>query len=173
MKKLERILRFLFIRLIFMVYCLLCVWRVLLITKDNQYWFLLIFVLGIVIESGIILWIRQAYELKSFMPSTLFFLFCVIPSIWITCLNDVHLKENYHQRANSNEIKIKSFLNTLGVKSRSKRQFNDNVFPGTTTSATSYPLDFIWKNIIQQNMHAIPRKVNSNDCCVFKVRFKN
>lgn len=166
MKKLERILRFLFIRLVFMVYCLLCVWKVLLITKDNQYWFLLVFILGIVIESGLMLWLRQAYEFKQFMPSTLFFLFCVIPSIWITCLNDVQLKKHYHQKANMNEMKIKSFLHTLDATSRSKRQFESAL---TEPTAASYPLDYLWEKIIPKNLHNFPEQSDGVDCCVFKV----
>jgi hypothetical protein len=74
MKKLERILRFLFVRLILMSFCLLCIWRVLVITKQGYYWGLMICVVGLVFESGFMLWLRSAKESEKFVIFTVFLL---------------------------------------------------------------------------------------------------
>ena len=64
MKKLERILRFLFVRFMFISYCLLCLWRILEITKQAYFWGLILSVVGILAESGLMLWLRSAKELE-------------------------------------------------------------------------------------------------------------
>ncbi len=166
-----------------MAYCLLCIWRVLHETKQNYYLFLLVFVIGIVFETGLMLWLHSARELDKIMPSTLLFLLCVIPCIFMTVLNEAQLKQKFQKVANKHENEIKEFVVSLEL---SKDPFKIQLKSGTTTS--TYAEDLLWKNIIPKSYEDITRrtpyydairkqleiskkKEETVECCVVKVSY--
>lgn len=64
MKILLRILRAIFIRMVFIAFSLLCIWRVTVISANNLYWLMLISVLLMLIETAIVVWLRTGKEFE-------------------------------------------------------------------------------------------------------------
>lgn len=109
------------------------------------------------------------------MVSTLFFLICVLPSIWIMCLNETNLKAKFQEEASKHENEIKNFVMSLDLTGES-RLFNNR--PNAFDTATiAYPEDLLWQNIIPKSYEDITRKTplhkarSDIDCCVVKVSY--
>ena len=64
MKTFLRILRALLIRLVFMGYSLLCIWRVTFISDNKYYWLMMMSVGLLLIETAILLWLRAGKEFR-------------------------------------------------------------------------------------------------------------
>ena len=62
-----RILRAIFIRMVFIAYSLLCIWRVTVISANNLYWLMLISVLLMLIETAIVVWLRTGKEFEGWV----------------------------------------------------------------------------------------------------------
>ncbi len=164
-----------------MTYCLLCIWRVVHETKQTYFLLLLVFVIAIIFETGLMLWFNSARELKKFMPSTLFFLLCVIPCIFITVLNEAKLKQKYQKIAHKHENEIKEYVLSLELP---KDPFNSPIISAAST--LNYSEDLLWKNIIPKSYEDITRKTPYYDaifkqqqnkksenieCCLVKVSY--
>jgi hypothetical protein len=64
MKQVTRVTSALFIRLLFIAYGLLCVWRVAYITANGYYWLMLISIGFLLVETGIVVWLRCGKEFQ-------------------------------------------------------------------------------------------------------------
>jgi hypothetical protein len=59
-----RILRALTVRVIFMAYSLLCIWRVTFVSDNKYYWLMIISIGFLLIETAILLWLRAGKEFR-------------------------------------------------------------------------------------------------------------
>jgi hypothetical protein len=59
-----RILRALIVRVIFMAYSLLCIWRVTFVSDNKYYWLMIISIGFLLIETAILLWLRAGKEFR-------------------------------------------------------------------------------------------------------------
>ena len=82
------------------------------------------------------------------MPSVLFFLLCVIPSVWIMTLHDVSLKTKLHAETGRHENEIQTFVQSLQITANTEKLLADNI-------QLQYPEDLLWKNIIPKNYEDI------------------
>lgn len=79
-------------RLLFILHSLIAIWRVT-ITTGQLYWLMCIVFSLLIVETGIVLFIRRGHEWKWFTPCLLFYLAAVVPPIWILELD----KLRFHQ----------------------------------------------------------------------------
>lgn len=115
------------------------------------------------------------------MPSTFFFLLCVIPSIWIITINDTHLKTKFQAEASKHENEIKTFVQSLQMTGNKDRLLG--LHPSLSQASgidqqLQYPEDLLWKNIIPKSYADITAKTpyynhqaQKVDCCVVKVSY--
>ncbi|CAF1577326.1 unnamed protein product, partial [Didymodactylos carnosus] len=73
----------LFVRMIFILSSIAAVWRVVRDTKDDRFWYLLLLLLFLVIESYVTVYGRKGYEYKWFCPSAFAYLITIVPCIWL------------------------------------------------------------------------------------------
>lgn len=66
MNKAKRILRALLIRLVFIAYSLMCIWRVTYISDNKYYWLMMIGVGFLLVETGILMWLRDGKEFRGY-----------------------------------------------------------------------------------------------------------
>lgn len=59
-----RVIRALFIRLMFIAYMLLCIWRVTFVSENKYYWLMIVSVGFLLIETGVLLWLRAGKEFR-------------------------------------------------------------------------------------------------------------
>lgn len=64
MNTLIRVLRALFIRIIFMAYSLLCIWRITFVSDNKLYWLMMVSIGLLLIETAILIWLRAGKEFK-------------------------------------------------------------------------------------------------------------
>lgn len=67
MKPVRRILRALFIRLVFIAYSLICIWRVTYVSDNKYYWLMMVGVGFLLVETGILLWLRGGKEFRGYV----------------------------------------------------------------------------------------------------------
>ena len=83
MKTLIRVSVALTWRAIYMLFSLLCMYRVRINTDNKFFWAMMLSMLFLMVETAAIVWVRIGKEFRGFQPSILFFLCCVLPVIWI------------------------------------------------------------------------------------------
>ncbi|CAF1035094.1 unnamed protein product [Adineta steineri] len=82
----------LLVRVFLVVHGLICTWRVVDI-NDNQYCWVILVGLGfLLIETGIVLWLRNGREFKTVAFCIIFYLTCTTPSLWIIHVDTANRK---------------------------------------------------------------------------------
>ncbi len=66
MKTMKRVLRALFIRIIFMAYSLMCIWRITFVSDNKYFWLMMISIGFLLIETAILLWLRAGKEFRGY-----------------------------------------------------------------------------------------------------------
>jgi hypothetical protein len=62
----KRVLRALFIRIIFMAYSLMCIWRITFVSDNKYFWLMMISIGFLLIETAILLWLRAGKEFRGY-----------------------------------------------------------------------------------------------------------
>lgn len=147
-----RVLQALFIRLLYLAYALGCIWRATYVSDNKYYWLMMVGIGFLLIETGILIWLREGREFKGFLPSVLFFLSSVLPSIWILQIDEAFRRTKFHLLNEKKETKIKDYFDEM-----------DNLTKYNITNAnyTNVYSDFkinywfhddIWENIFSQSL---------------------
>ncbi|CAF1005525.1 unnamed protein product [Rotaria sp. Silwood1] len=77
------IVKSLLVRVFLIAHGLICAWRVV-DTNDNQYCWVILVGLGfLLVETGIVVWLRNGREFKTVAFCIIFYLTCSAPSLWI------------------------------------------------------------------------------------------
>ncbi|CAF3278440.1 unnamed protein product [Rotaria socialis] len=77
------IVKSLLVRVLLIAHGLFCTWRVVE-TNDNQYCWVIVVGLGfLLVETAVVLWLRNGREFKNVAFCIIFYLTCSTPSIWI------------------------------------------------------------------------------------------
>lgn len=110
MKTLIRVSVALTWRAIYMLFSLLCMYRVRINTDNKFFWAMMLSMLFLMVETAAIVWVRIGKEFRGFQPSILFFLCCVLPVIWILGLEESYKRTNFKQLADNQDDKIKELF---------------------------------------------------------------
>ncbi|CAF0967877.1 unnamed protein product [Adineta ricciae] len=81
------IIQALFVRFIFIFSTVIAVWRLVEETNQTHYWYLLLLLIFLLIETYATVYTRKGYEYKWFCPSALAYLCAIVPCIWLLELN--------------------------------------------------------------------------------------
>ncbi|ESO91341.1 hypothetical protein LOTGIDRAFT_73775, partial [Lottia gigantea] len=98
------------VRLLFSCHGLLTIWRVCLVRKNNNYWYLGCILLLLVIELLITLFKKGGKEWKWFCPSVFIYLMTIVPAIWLLELYE--MEKRLTDRSVKFEIRIPILLNS-------------------------------------------------------------
>lgn len=83
-------------------------------------------------------------NLKRILPSVLFFLACVLPSIWIISVDEANRKVRFHQLANNQESSIRDYVLSLDLVNNNKYSHGKSasrlLLKSSTTSAMAVSL---------------------------------
>ncbi|CAF1300245.1 unnamed protein product [Rotaria magnacalcarata] len=86
------IVKSLLVRVFLLAHGLLCTWRVI-DTSDNQYCWIILAGLGfLLVETGIVIWLRNGHEFKTVAFCIIFYLSCIIPSLWLIHIETANRK---------------------------------------------------------------------------------
>ncbi|CAF0912561.1 unnamed protein product [Brachionus calyciflorus] len=193
MRAFMRVVRALFIRLMFIAYMLLCIWRVTFVSDNKYYWLMIISVGFLLIETAILLWLRAGKEFRGILPSVLLFLSCVLPSIWIMCIDEASRKTRFQLLAESQEPDIKNHVLSLdfiksnqpqnGTSRLGLQSLTKKIFQSTTAtpleiaerkirSIENYSTMFAaLRNVRRQSTTRKPVLPISVDCCDVKISY--
>ncbi|CAF0852419.1 unnamed protein product [Adineta ricciae] len=86
------IVKSLLVRVLLIIHGLVCAWRVV-DTNDNQYCWVILVGLGfLLVETGVVVWLRNGREFRTVAFCIIFYLTCAAPSLWIIHANTANRK---------------------------------------------------------------------------------
>nr|XP_039251595.1 transmembrane protein 26-like [Styela clava] len=89
--------RAIFVRILFLLYCFIATWRVVVAYQNPQYWLLLGLLSGLMIETHVTIRINKGQEWKWFSPAMFFFLVAALPCLWLL---ELRLMEQRYDKFN-------------------------------------------------------------------------
>jgi hypothetical protein len=110
-----------------MAYSLLCIWRVTYISENKFFWLMMISVGFMIIETAILVWLRAGKEFRGILPSVLFLLTCVIPSLWLISVDEASRKNRFVEITQLQEAKIKDYVLSLDIAANQALAANNHL----------------------------------------------
>ncbi|CAF2419925.1 unnamed protein product [Rotaria sp. Silwood2] len=126
------IVKSLLVRVFLLAHGLICTWRVI-DTNENQYCWIILVGLGfLLVETGIVIWLRNGREFKTVAFCIIFYLTCTIPSLWI-----IHIETANRKLYHLAEMKLNARATVPSIQSRQQNSISNSTSSDSSLSSSS------------------------------------
>ncbi|CAF0828060.1 unnamed protein product [Rotaria sp. Silwood1] len=127
-----KIVKSLLVRVFLLAHGLISTWRVI-DTNENQYCWIILVGLGfLLVETGIVIWLRNGREFKTIAFCIIFYLTCTIPSLWV-----IHIETANRKLYHLAEIKLNSRATVPSIQPQQQNSISNSTSSDSSSSSSS------------------------------------